>query len=175
MKINRNLARAAIAVLLTTTLSACGGGGTGSEVGDNNIISTPESGGPAVSPDLTKEEAISAITPEGAGKLYSGSRSASQFLDLLLDQTSNDVIVAFVSESASTDTLAQKQVAYARTKSRVAAAMASPDYEVIDDYTSLPMSFVRLKSRRALVDFLNNIDVELVGENEMYTVGSQGR
>lgn len=161
---NSNFARTAVAVLFTTIFAACGGGSAVSEVGGNNTVTLPENGGSTAPSDLSKQEALSALSPAAISKLSSG------FLDRLLEQTSNDVIAEFVDESSSTDSLEQKKVTYANTKSRVAAALASSEYEVITEYNALPMSFVRLKSRRALVNFLNNVDVKAIYENQKYSL-----
>jgi hypothetical protein len=132
-------------------------------------VAGPESGGSAALADFSKEEALMALGREAVGKIL------YEFLDRALDKTPNDVIVEFVNTLPLTSPLEEKKVSYAATKSRVAAAVPS-GYEVIRDYDALPMSFIRLKSRRALVNFLNNAEVKAVFEDEVGTVAqSSGR
>lgn len=169
---NSSLLLTAVAVFFTTVLTACGGGSSVSAGSVNNAVNPPETGNSTVTPpgngsaivwsDLNKQEALSALNPLAIDKVDPG------FLNRLLDQTTNDVTVAFVNDSSSTDSLDTKMNMYASAKKRVAAGQAPSEYEVIVEYNTLPMSFVRFKSRRALVNLLNNVDVKAIYENQQH-------
>lgn len=159
---NSNFARTTATVLFTAIFAACGGGSSVSEAMGDSSVTLPENGGATAPPDLSKQEALSTLNPAVINKVNS---FLSGTLDRLLDQTSNEMIVEFVDKSSPTDYLQQKMTAYANTKSQVSAVFSSSDYEVVVDYPEYSMSFVRLKSRRALVDFLNNADVKAIYEN----------
>jgi subtilisin family serine protease len=127
-------------------------------------------GGGAWAADMTRQQALSALPTHAASKVD------AQFLIRLLDQGSNDVVVEFVQNGVvslpSTDratALQSAKAAFLKTKQQVVGSLASGGYEQLRDYDALPMTFARLKNRRALVQLLSHESVKAVHENTPHT------
>jgi subtilisin family serine protease len=120
--------------------------------------------------DFTKQQAMAALPPQAATK------AETKFLARLLDNASNDVIVEFssraegVSPAASvTAQLELNRAKFTSLKQQVTGTFAPIDIQIVRDFDALPMTVLRVKSRRALVQLLSNPNVEFVHENKAHT------
>ncbi len=93
------------------------------------------------------------------------SKADSNYLDRMLSSGgANGVIVEFaaVNDDADLDT---KKARHRAVKDSVKAQFASGDYQELLDYDALPMTYVQVNSRRALVKLLSQSNVVGVYEN----------
>ncbi len=100
---------------------------------------------------LTKAEVMSQVSHKVSNKI------SVHELDRLLDHESNDVIVEYnVSGLDGTSQI----------KNKVNALFSAGEYELLRDYEAMPMNFLRIKSRTALLKLLESPFVKSVYLNK---------
>ncbi|MES2536156.1 MAG: S8 family serine peptidase [Pseudomonadota bacterium] len=123
---------------------------------------------------MRKSEALAALPSKAAAKIN------RKFLDTVLDQEENTFIVEYVSAPPEKAVSARehevklrgKKSGYGNTKRNVAASFNTDEYENLREYPALPMNYVRIKNRNALVKLLNNPDVKAVHENKPHQLAT---
>jgi len=133
-------------------------------------------GGDSAEVDFTKSEALAVLSADAVSKVPTLNGSIdTALLDRLFEQPTSAVIAEFVDYSAPNDSLESKKIIYARTKANVTTAFSVTEYEVLTEYDSLLLSFIQLKSRRALVKLLNQSDIKMIYENKSNQTSQPGR
>jgi hypothetical protein len=101
--------------------------------------------------DLTKQEALAALSAADLGKIQ------IPFLDRLLDQGSGRVFIFFAQSPLDPTTFTVDR--YAATKLKVAALFSARDYQILNDYKLHSQADVQINSRRAIVKLIQSADV----------------
>ena len=123
------------------------------------------------------------ITPAQTKQLTKNTASqkiTESLLSSLVEKPDLGVIVEFeaaktqstMGKNQDSNTLINK-MNYQDAKASLRKAMLINDYKVEKEYDALPMQYIRLKDRRALVQLLNHPKIKHIYENTMnYTVGT---
>ncbi|MFN2384887.1 MAG: S8 family serine peptidase [Thermoanaerobaculia bacterium] len=135
------------------------------------LIAVP--GGAAVKRAAAKkvpgaQSSLSKVAPASALAALSAGESVDvivEFGDASVRQMAAEVLAAKGLASESQDILEMKAARYAVLKQAAMASIAHADVETIREYSHLPMSFVRVRSRAALDRLLASLDVVAVYED----------
>lgn len=117
--------------------------------------------------DFSPAQASSALSAQATAK------TGKAFLSTLLSKPDTSFVVEFVAPatkpSLSADPatrLFAMKADLLSTKQSVTKTLVQSEFEQLRDYDALPMSFIKVKSRRALVQLLNHDNVKAVYENK---------
>jgi len=94
-------------------------------------------------------------------------------LTALLNNNANDLIVEYELNPSSTQNAAQVREYYKQQKQKIQANLKrTGGFELLREYTGLPISFHRIQNRDTLVQLLNDPNVKAVYPNRTMTVNA---
>ena len=119
--------------------------------------------------DFSLAQASSALSAPASAK------AGKTFLNTLLNKPDTSFVVEFVAPQTKpslsadpTTRLFAMKADLLSAKQRVTKTLIPSEFQQLRDYDALPMSFIKVKSRRALVQLLNNENVKAVYENKAH-------
>jgi subtilisin family serine protease len=119
--------------------------------------------------DFSLAQASSALSAQATAK------TGKAFLNTLLNKPATSFVVEFVAPvtkpSLSADPatrLFAMKADLLSAKQSVTKTLVQSEFEQLRDYDALPMSFIKVKSRRALVQLLNHQNVKAIHENKAH-------
>ena len=119
--------------------------------------------------DFSLAQASSALSAPASAK------AGKTFLNTLLNKPDTSFVVEFVAPTTKpslsadpTTRLFAMKADLLSAKQSVTKTLIPAEFQQLRDYDALPMSFIKVKSRRALVQLLNNENVKAVYENKAH-------
>lgn len=111
---------------------------------------------------LTKSAALLLLSEQAKRKI------SPRFLDSLLNNDSNEIIVSFANTETkpipNTSELNKQKEKYKLLKQKVTNSNNEGHLQITHDFDALPLAVLTVKSREALVNLLNNPDVQGISE-----------
>ena len=119
--------------------------------------------------DLSQAQAMSALSKQAAAKVE------PFFVYRLLASSAADVIVEYHTPQHAAESMADPvyrlqnaKADFNSAKQQVIETLATADTASLREYDALPMSFMRVKNRRAMLQLLNHPNVKAVHENKVH-------
>jgi hypothetical protein len=109
-------------------------------------------------PDLTAQQAKTALSAQAAAKMRDTGLLDAQQVDVLVEYHTPGELLT----TGDLNVQQQAKVLYADVKQRVMSRFKVQDVEQLRDFDAVPMNFVRINNRRALLQLLNDSSVKAV-------------
>jgi subtilisin family serine protease len=118
---------------------------------------------------LTAAEAKASLSAQAAAKLAAGSRLLdTEPVEVIVEYHAPQATALLASGNVSSQTMQRAKALFASAKQQALSSASAQELRQLRDFDALPMNFVRVNRRGALLQLLNNPNVKAVHENKAH-------